>query len=85
MLVKPQQAVPRCNATVVLLSKLQRPYLFSVEVKGLPPHDHIRTYNIRAPDDNAAAYKGIDLFVREFTSAQPVREMEQLAPKAKLI
>lgn len=82
MLVKPQEAVPRCNATVVLLSKMQRPYVFSVEVVGWPPNSQTRTYTIKAHSDDSAAFKGIELFVKEFTTAPPVRDMETLAPRA---
>ena len=55
-----------CNATVDLLSRRQRPYLFEVTVTGLPPHIATRRYTIASKDDNGAAMKGISLFVKEF-------------------
>jgi hypothetical protein len=85
MIVHPNHAVPRCSATVVLLSKIMRPYLFSVKVEGLPPHQHTRTYNVRANSDDSAAFKGIERFVKEFTTAQPIIDMPTMAPDAKLI
>jgi hypothetical protein len=56
-----------CSATVDLISRLQRPYLFAVRVTGLPPHAHVRTYDIAAWSDDAAAHIGIDVFVKEFS------------------
>lgn len=83
MLVKPESAAPRCTATVDLVSKVMRPWLFKVTVQGEPPHAHRREYWVRGPDDNACALKGIDLFVREFTSAAPIRDMAPISPKAE--
>ncbi len=83
MLVKPENATPRCTATVDLVSKVMRPYLFMVRVQGEPPHAHRREYLIRGPDDNACALKGIDLFCREFTTAAPIRDMAEISPRAE--
>lgn len=82
MIVSPESAVPRVDVTVDLLSRLLRPYLFRVTAFGKPPHEHRRVYTVRADSDDSAAMKGIELFVKEFTTAAPVREMETLAPKA---
>jgi len=54
-----------CDATVELISRRQRPYLFEVTVTGLPPHVATRKYTIAAKDDNSAAMKGLQLFVKE--------------------
>ena len=55
-----------CDAWVSLIARHQRPYLFLVTVTGLPPHAATRRYTIAAESDNAAAMKGISLFVKEF-------------------
>jgi hypothetical protein len=60
-----------CDATVELISRRQRPYLFRVTVTGLPPHVTTRIYDIAAVSDDAAAHKGIDLFVKEMS--RPLR------------
>lgn len=57
-----------CDATVDLISKLQRPYLFRVTVTGLPPHRYIRVYDIAAKNDDTAAMRGIRQFVSEMES-----------------
>jgi len=79
MLVKPENANPRCTATVDLISKIVRPYLFRVTVIGEPPHAHRREYFIRGPDDNACALKGLELFVKEFSTAAPIRNMAPIS------
>lgn len=87
MLLTPEAAAsstPLCDATVELISRVFRPWLFLVTVVGKPPHEGRRQYKVQAPDDSAAAFKGIDLYVREFTSNPIIREMAPLAPKAKL-
>lgn len=82
MLVKPESAVPMVDVTVDLVSRVMRPYLFRVTAIGKPPHAHRRVYTVRANDDDGAAMKGIELFVKEFTTARPILEMPTLAPKA---
>jgi hypothetical protein len=59
-----------CDATVDLISRVQRPYLFAVRVTGLPPHAYVRTYDIAAWSDDAAAAIGIDVFVKEFSAVE---------------
>jgi len=54
-----------CDATVELIHRHIRPYVFLVTVTGLPPHAVTRKYTIAAKDDNSAAMKGISLFVKE--------------------
>lgn len=54
-----------CDATVELIHRHIRPYVFLVTVTGLPPHVATRKYTIAAKDDNGAAMKGISLFVQE--------------------
>jgi hypothetical protein len=56
-----------CQCVVDLISRRQRPYLFRVTVWGQPPHTVRRIYDIAAKDDNTAAQKGIDLFVKEMS------------------
>lgn len=83
MILKPESAVPRCDAVVDLVSRVMRPWLFRVTVTGQPPHAYRREYLIRGPDDNACALKGLDLFVREFTTAAPIRDMAPISPRAE--
>jgi hypothetical protein len=82
MIVLPNQATPRCKATVDLLSSVMRPYLFLVTVVGEYPHAHRRVYPIAADSDNSAAIKGMELFVAEF--GRQVPGVVTVAPKAKL-
>lgn len=66
-----------CDAIVDLISRVQRPYLFRVTVTGLPPHTATRVYTIASNDDNGAAMKGIQLFVKEFESMPTVLKLLQ--------
>jgi hypothetical protein len=84
MIQTPKTAAPRCTATVKLLSRYFRPYLFEVVVVGEPPHPYRVTYKIAAPDDDSAAFKGMQLFVREFLPWVAKQQMLDIAPKAKL-
>jgi hypothetical protein len=61
-----------CDATVELLQRRVRPYVFEVTVTGLPPHVATRKYTIAAKSDNDAAMKGIQLFVEEFDRVAPL-------------
>lgn len=51
----------RASCTVDDLGSSQ----FEVRVWGQPPHDHERTYTLKAKDDNSAAQEGLRLFVEE--------------------
>lgn len=53
-----------CNATADQLRGGSVP-LWSIEVQGLPPHDHRRVYEIEAKSDTLAAQEGIRRFVEE--------------------
>lgn len=81
MIQLPQSGTPRCTATVELLSRHQRPYLFSVTVTGEPPHAWARAYTIAADSDNSAAIKGMELFVDE---VQKLPGVGSIVPKARL-
>lgn len=83
MILDPKEATPRCQATVDLISRVMRPYLFRVTVCGLPPHAHTRKYTISAETDDSAAIKGMELFVEEFSRKLP--GVISIAPKAKLL
>jgi hypothetical protein len=76
VIVNPKDALPLCEATVDLISKRQRPWLFRVTVVGKPPHAERRVYEIAAKDDNTAAMTGIDRFVKEFS--HPLRILDVL-------
>ena len=84
MIVTPQNARPRCEAIVDLISRVQRPYLFLVTVTGQPPHAFRRQYKVAADSDNSAAMKGLELFVKEFMPPVVRDQMATQAPKAKL-
>ena len=51
--------------------------MFRVEVWGEAPNDYVRTYEIQAISDNAAAREGIDRFVKEIDAK--LREEAQAA------
>lgn len=42
--------------------------VFRVEVVGKEPHDYVRIYTIRAKDENAAAFEGINKFNEEIAA-----------------
>ena len=84
MIETPQTATPRCTASVRLLSRVFRPYLFKVVITGEPPHPYRVTYKISAPDEDAAAVKGMQLFVNEFLPYIVRKQVADLSPKAKL-
>jgi hypothetical protein len=77
-----ENATPRCKATVRLVSRAQRPYVFQVTVTGEFPHAHRRVYPIAADSDDSAALKGMELFVAEF--GRPVPGVVTVAPKARI-
>lgn len=84
MILTPQDATPRCNCTVDLISRVFRPYLFKVVVTGEPPHPYRVEYKIAAPDEDAAAIKGMQLFVNEFLPYVVRKQAADLSPRAKL-
>jgi len=77
-----ENATPRCKATVKLVSRTQRPYVFQVTVRGEFPHGYMRVYPIAADSDNAAAIKGMELFVAEF--GRDIPGVASVAPRAKI-
>jgi hypothetical protein len=77
-----ENATPRCKATVRLVSRWQRPYVFQVTVTGEFPHAHRRVYPIAADSDNSAALKGMELFVAEF--GRQIPGVASVCPKAKI-
>ncbi len=56
---------PRVTATVELMSKVFRPFLWRVTVIGQPPHARVRVYDIASPTDDIAARAAIKLFIDE--------------------
>jgi hypothetical protein len=64
-----------CNAIVDLISRVQRPYLFKVTVTGQPPHAIRKCYEIAAMTEDAAARKGIDIFVDEMTPSNSILKL----------
>lgn len=65
--MKPAQSLVLADATVDLISRVQRPWLFRVTVTGKPPHAQTRSYTIAAESDNSAAFKGLELFQRDMS------------------
>ena len=82
VILHPESATPRCTATVDLISRVMRPYLFRVTVVGEYPHAFRRVYPIAADSDASAAIKGMELFCDEFGRKLP--GVVSVAPKAKL-
>lgn len=82
MIVTLENATPRCKATVRLVSRAQRPYVFQVTVTGEFPHAYRRVYPIVADSDNSAALKGMEMFVGEF--GRQVPGVASVAPKASV-
>lgn len=72
----PSDCIPMCDATVDLISRVYRPYLFKVTVTGKPPHAMTRWYEIQADTDGAAAMAGIAKFVKEMS--HPMRMLDSL-------
>jgi hypothetical protein len=70
--------IPRCDAVVDLISRVQRPYLFRVTVTGQPPHLATRRYEVTATAEWEAAREGMARFCREMSMTQ--RLIEALAP-----
>ena len=82
MILTLENATPRCKASVRLVSRAQRPYVFQVTVTGEFPHAYRRVYPIKADSDNSAAIRGMELFVHEF--GRQVPGVVTVAPKAKV-
>jgi hypothetical protein len=83
-ILESKNATPRCQCVVDLVSRVQRPYLFLVTVWGEFPHCHTRKYHVAADTDDSAAKKGLELFVKEFSSPAVQIFSGTIAPKAKL-
>jgi hypothetical protein len=63
------------QASVTLISRVQRPYLFRVRVEGQFPHNRVREYDIAAKNESAAAFQGIKVFERQMSKAVEMREL----------
>ncbi len=74
-IVNPRDAKVLCQATVDLITRVQRPFLWRVVVVGQPPHAYRRIYDIPAATDELAARAGIDRFVDEFSRPLAVLEV----------
>lgn len=84
MILTPKNAPPRCTCIVDLISKVFRPYLFEVTVTGEPPHKYRVKYKIQAPDEDSAAFKGMQLFTQHFLPWVVRQQVADVAPKAIL-
>ena len=85
-----QTCTPRCKATVELVSKVIRPYMFDVTVIGEPPHACRRVYRVVAPGDyenaaDSAAMKGMELFIKEFSRSEVVTNTGTVVPRVRLV
>jgi hypothetical protein len=74
-LLRLENAPVRASATVQLLSRVHRPYLFRVRVKGEFPHTQVREYDLEAVNEAAAAFEGIKIFERQVSKAAAQREI----------
>jgi hypothetical protein len=63
-ILRPSSSLVLADATVDLISRAQRPFLFRVRVTGKPPHAQMRVYDIAAKTEDLAAMEGIERFVR---------------------
>jgi hypothetical protein len=77
-----ENATPRCKASVKLVSRAQRPYVFQVTVRGEFPHARTVVYPIAADSEDSAAIKGMELFVAQF--GRQIPGVASAAPKAKI-
>lgn len=92
MLIAPENATPRCEATVELASLVERPWRFLVTVIGQPPHAFKRVYNVIAPGGadvesaaDSCAMKGLELFIREFSPPGPLRDnVATVVPRVRM-
>lgn len=75
MLNRASSGMVLATATVDLVSKVMRPWEFKVTVTGKPPHNVTKIYRIRAPDDNAAAFKGLSLFEKDMSHPLSILQM----------
>jgi hypothetical protein len=72
MILNQPQPMVLADATVDLISKVYRPWLFRVTVTGKPPYSTTRVYEIHGKSDSDAALAGIDRFVREMSAPLPI-------------
>lgn len=92
MLLAPDNATPRCKASVELASAVERPWRFFVTVTGEYPHTFRRVYTVIGPRGadcesaaDSCAMKGLELFVKEFSSVGPLTENRATAvPRVRL-
>ena len=89
MLLTPDNATPRCKASVELASAVERPWRYLVTVVGEPPHPYRRVYNVIGPKGadvesaaDSCAMKGLELFVKEFGRQLP--GVGTVGPRARL-
>jgi hypothetical protein len=73
----------RAQATVALISRVQRPYLFRVRVEGQFPHNKVREYDIAGVNEAAVAFEGIRIFERQMSKAVVIRDliMDSIRPR----
>jgi hypothetical protein len=64
-----------CEATVDLISKVFRPYLFRVTVTGKPPHEATRVYEIYGKSDDEAAMAGIRQFEKDMLHPKSILKL----------
>jgi len=66
-IIHANEAHVRCQCTVDLISRRQRPYRFRVKVWGEPPHEFTRIYEITAISEERAADRGLRMFEAEMS------------------
>jgi hypothetical protein len=67
MIATNQNSLVLADATVELISKVYRPWLFRVTVTGKPPFKATRIYEIYGKSDSDAAFAGIARFEKEMS------------------
>jgi hypothetical protein len=74
-IIHPDEAPVHAQATVALISRVQRPYLFRVRVEGQFPHNRVREYDLTAVNEAAAAFEGIKIFERQMSKTAVIRDL----------
>lgn len=67
MIIDSPKGLILADATVDLISKVYRPWLFRVTVTGKPPYKATRVYEIHGKSDADAAFAGIERFTKEMS------------------
>lgn len=64
-IIRGNEAQVLCQATVDLISRFQRPFLWKITVTGQPPHAYTRVYELNAKTPDDAAFKAMEQFKKD--------------------